>query len=58
MNMLPIEFPVQVLEHAQILRLVAVDQVPSGLSNLPAPTVPQFPEVSSSDFDISHLDSL
>jgi hypothetical protein len=56
--MLPIEFPVQVLEHAQILRLVTVDQVPSGLSDLPAPTVPQFPEVSSSAFDINHLDSL
>jgi hypothetical protein len=58
MNMLPVEFPVQVLEHAYIPRLMAANQVPDSLSDPSVPVVPQFLEASSSATGISHKDPL
>jgi hypothetical protein len=48
MNMFLVEFPVQVLEHAQIPRVVASDLVPGGLPDPLDPIVAQFVEASSS----------
>jgi hypothetical protein len=58
MNTLHVEFPVQVLEHAQIPRLVAANQVLGGLSDLSVPIVAQFLEAFSSATSISHQDPL
>jgi hypothetical protein len=58
MNTFLVEFPVQVLERAKIPRLVAVNQVPSGLSDPSIPIVAQFPEASSAATGFSHQDFL